>query len=143
MALLGSLGDFGVDGIPSAAVFGSIAMNGDEYVRCNRCGYGGCDVRVASCGCTLHAVSLYHSFYTNSYVQCLYQFLRTIRGCAISANQRQLRIYVHTSLRALPSRSRHDDVLAVCVSFSVCFNKNSFLCSSCRLFCCIRRDARP
>jgi hypothetical protein len=38
------------------AVFGSIAMNGDEYVRCNRCGYGGCDVRVSGCGCTLHAV---------------------------------------------------------------------------------------
>ncbi|KAL7556839.1 hypothetical protein ACA910_016313 [Epithemia clementina (nom. ined.)] len=30
-------------------------MDGDEYVRCNKCGYGGCDVRVAGCGCTLHA----------------------------------------------------------------------------------------
>ena len=38
-------------------VFGSIAMNGDEYVRCKRCGYGGCDVRVSGCGCTMHAVS--------------------------------------------------------------------------------------
>eukprot|EP00521_Asterionellopsis_glacialis_P012416 CAMPEP_0195292554 /NCGR_PEP_ID=MMETSP0707-20130614/10038_1 /TAXON_ID=33640 /ORGANISM="Asterionellopsis glacialis, Strain CCMP134" /LENGTH=726 /DNA_ID=CAMNT_0040353043 /DNA_START=18 /DNA_END=2198 /DNA_ORIENTATION=+ len=56
MALQSGL-DFGIGGIPSgaAAAFGSIAMNGDEYVRCNRCGYGGCDVRVFGCGCTLHA----------------------------------------------------------------------------------------
>lgn len=49
--------DVDIGGIPSnaAAVFGNIAMNGDEYVRCNRCGFGGCDVRVAGCGCTLHA----------------------------------------------------------------------------------------
>ena len=31
--------------------------NGDDYVRCSMCGYGGCDVRVSGCGCTLHAVS--------------------------------------------------------------------------------------
>lgn len=48
--------DIGFCTIPSA--FGSIAMDGDEYVRCTRCGYGGCDVRVSGCGCTLHAVSL-------------------------------------------------------------------------------------
>ncbi len=50
--------DCGMGGIPSGAAvaFGSIAMNGDEYVRCNRCGYGGCDVKVSGCGCTLHAV---------------------------------------------------------------------------------------
>ena len=50
--------DSEIGGIPSnaGAVFGSIAMNGDEYVHCNRCGYGGCDVRVAGCGCTMHAV---------------------------------------------------------------------------------------
>jgi hypothetical protein len=29
----------------------------DEYVRCTRCGYTGCDVRVSSCNCTFHAVS--------------------------------------------------------------------------------------
>lgn len=55
---MSSLGlDLGVGNIPSnaAAVFGSIAMNGDEYVRCLACGYGGCDVRVSGCGCTLHA----------------------------------------------------------------------------------------
>ena len=59
MATLDAL-DVDISGIPSsaAAVFGSIAMNGDEYVRCNRCGFGGCDVRVAGCGCTMHAVSL-------------------------------------------------------------------------------------
>ena len=58
MATLDAL-DCDIGGIPSnaAAVFGSIAMNGDEYVRCNKCGFGGCDVRVAGCGCTLHAVS--------------------------------------------------------------------------------------
>lgn len=58
---MSSLGlDLGVGNIPpnAAAVFGSIAMNGDEYVRCLACGYGGCDVRVSGCGCTLHAVSL-------------------------------------------------------------------------------------
>jgi hypothetical protein len=49
--------DSDIGGIASnPAVFGSIAMNGDEYVRCNRCGFGGCDVRVSGCGCTLHAV---------------------------------------------------------------------------------------
>lgn len=32
------------------------AADGDEYVRCNNCGYGGCDIRVSSCGCTLHTV---------------------------------------------------------------------------------------
>mmetsp|Transcript_32360 Transcript_32360/g.78666 ORF Transcript_32360/g.78666 Transcript_32360/m.78666 type:complete len:714 (-) Transcript_32360:95-2236(-) len=47
--------DVGVMAPNPAAVFGNIAMNGDEYVRCNRCGYGGCDVRVQGCGCTLHS----------------------------------------------------------------------------------------
>ena len=44
--------------LPSEAfALGTIAMDGgDEYVRCNKCGFGGCDVRVAPCGCTLHAV---------------------------------------------------------------------------------------
>jgi hypothetical protein len=57
--MMSSLGlDLGVGNIPSnaAAVFGNIAMNGDEYVRCLTCGYGGCDIRVSGCGCTLHAV---------------------------------------------------------------------------------------
>src|SRR5210317_528942 len=48
--------DVGVMAANPASVFGNIAMNGDEYVRCNRCGFGGCDVRVQGCGCTLHAV---------------------------------------------------------------------------------------
>ena len=48
--------DVGVMASNPAVVFGNIAMNGDEYVRCNRCGYGGCDVRVQGCGCTLHTV---------------------------------------------------------------------------------------
>jgi hypothetical protein len=50
--------DCEIGGIPSNAtdVFGNIAMNGDEYVRCVRCLYGGCDLRVSGCGCTLHSV---------------------------------------------------------------------------------------
>ena len=53
-----------IGGIPPnvTSVFGSIAMNGDEYVRCNRCGYGGCDVRVSGCGCTMHAVSFFRAW---------------------------------------------------------------------------------
>jgi hypothetical protein len=43
--------------ITPADIFGNI--NGDEYVRCSRCGYGGCDVRVAGCGCTLHTVRIH------------------------------------------------------------------------------------
>jgi len=39
------------------SAFGSITMNGDENVKCRRCGFGGCDVRVLGCGCTLHGVS--------------------------------------------------------------------------------------
>jgi hypothetical protein len=42
----------------TADVFRTNIMNGEEYVRCNRCGHGGCDIRVSGCGCTLHAVSL-------------------------------------------------------------------------------------
>ena len=61
-AIMSSLDALDVDigGLASnpASVFGSIAMNGDEYVRCNRCGYGGCDIRVSGCGCTMHAVSI-------------------------------------------------------------------------------------
>ena len=42
----------------TADAFGGVVMNGDEYVRCARCSFGGCDVRVQGCGCTLHGVSL-------------------------------------------------------------------------------------
>ena len=39
------------------AAFGSILMDGDEYVRCRHCGYGGCDLRMqCENGCTCHAV---------------------------------------------------------------------------------------
>ena len=47
-----------------SAMYGSTVMttispmttiNSDEYARCNRCGYGGCDVRFIGCGCTMHA----------------------------------------------------------------------------------------
>lgn len=44
-------GDFGL------AAESLLLSDGDEYVRCVKCGYGGCDVRVSGCGCTLHAVS--------------------------------------------------------------------------------------
>lgn len=69
--------DVDIAGLTSnaAAVFGSIAMNGDEYVRCNRCGYGGCDVRVSGCGCTMHAVSIpcvsYYSNVGRGLLRCL------------------------------------------------------------------------
>jgi hypothetical protein len=64
--------DCEIGGIPSNAtdVFGNIAMNGDEYVRCVRCSYGGCDLRVAGCGCTLHSVGDDCVFCT----RVLYQF---------------------------------------------------------------------
>lgn len=54
----------GISSSNAAAVFGSIAMNGDEYVRCSRCSYGGCDVRVSGCGCTMHAVSSTKTMYS-------------------------------------------------------------------------------
>lgn len=53
-----TMGGFDMSFCNIPAAFGSIAMDGDEYVRCNRCGYGGCDLRVSGCGCTLHSVSL-------------------------------------------------------------------------------------
>eukprot|EP00934_Nitzschia_sp_Nitz4_P001292 Nitzschia sp. Nitz4//scaffold42_size132992//106422//108774//NITZ4_003417-RA/size132992-augustus-gene-0.119-mRNA-1//-1//CDS//3329551772//1292//frame0 len=46
--------DIGVISSNPASLFGGLAMNGDEYVRCNRCGFGGCDLRVSGCGCTFH-----------------------------------------------------------------------------------------
>mmetsp|Transcript_10465 Transcript_10465/g.23399 ORF Transcript_10465/g.23399 Transcript_10465/m.23399 type:complete len:750 (+) Transcript_10465:101-2350(+) len=47
--------DVGFSGIPQAAFPGLSSMDGDEYVRCSKCGHGGCDVRVSPCGCTVHA----------------------------------------------------------------------------------------
>jgi hypothetical protein len=35
----------------------NVSSEADEYVRCTRCGYTGCDVRVSSCNCAFHAVS--------------------------------------------------------------------------------------
>lgn len=49
-------GGFDMSFFPSDALMGSMAMDGDEYVRCGRCGFGGCDVRLSPCGCTSHAV---------------------------------------------------------------------------------------
>jgi hypothetical protein len=40
----------------AASIFGSIPLGGDEFARCSRCSFGGCDVRVSGCGCNLHAV---------------------------------------------------------------------------------------
>jgi hypothetical protein len=73
--MMSSLGlDLGVGNIPSnaAVVFGNIAMNGDEYVRCLTCGYGGCDIRVSGCGCTLHAVRGSCLGFIAARVLCLY-----------------------------------------------------------------------
>jgi hypothetical protein len=55
MASMGGF-DMGLAGLPANA-FASITMDGDEYVRCSKCGYGGCDVRISSCGCVAHSVS--------------------------------------------------------------------------------------
>ncbi len=33
----------------------NVTSNSDEYTRCARCAYGGCDVRFMSCGCAFHA----------------------------------------------------------------------------------------
>jgi hypothetical protein len=46
------------DAIPQTSMISCLLANGDEYVRCSRCHFGGCDVRVEGCGCTLHVVSL-------------------------------------------------------------------------------------
>ena len=74
MACMTALDLSGDTGIPSASlVFGSAAMNGDEYVRCAKCGFGGCDVRVSGCGCTLHAVSIFFCF---AFTYGLYEVLR-------------------------------------------------------------------
>jgi hypothetical protein len=54
MATMGGL-DMALCNIPAA--FGSILMDGDEYVRCRHCGYGGCDLRMqCENGCTCHTV---------------------------------------------------------------------------------------
>ena len=89
--------DCEIGNIPSNAtdVFGNIAMNGDEYVRCVRCSYGGCDLRVAGCGCTLHSVGdcvfLYESF-----VLVLRGFLVTAPFCRATP-----RLLHHLSCRFL------------------------------------------
>ena len=69
----------GISPIGNVAALGSIAMDGDEYVRCNSCGYGGCDVRVSGCGCTLHAVSdsNVRTFPTRKYVESDVLLLKT------------------------------------------------------------------
>lgn len=89
----------GFGNIPSNAVaaFGSIAMDGDEYVRCTRCSYGGCDLRVSGCGCTLHAVSLRgvgtnfpveSAFSSKEFIGSLHPFHGTSRGVADVADAR-------------------------------------------------------
>ena len=45
----------GGDLLPPATTSGGMAN--DSPPPCNRCGFGGCDIRVAGCGCLLHTVS--------------------------------------------------------------------------------------
>ena len=45
----------GGDFLPPAPTSGGMAD--DEPPPCSRCGFGGCDLRVAGCGCLLHTVS--------------------------------------------------------------------------------------
>eukprot|EP00537_Pseudo-nitzschia_pungens_P002866 CAMPEP_0172367172 /NCGR_PEP_ID=MMETSP1060-20121228/19420_1 /TAXON_ID=37318 /ORGANISM="Pseudo-nitzschia pungens, Strain cf. cingulata" /LENGTH=714 /DNA_ID=CAMNT_0013091311 /DNA_START=142 /DNA_END=2286 /DNA_ORIENTATION=- len=46
--------DIDIGSNPSA-LFGNTVINSDDYARCARCGYGGCDVRFQGCGCAMHA----------------------------------------------------------------------------------------
>lgn len=39
----------------SMTLASNATSNSDEYTRCARCGYGGCDVRFLACGCAFHA----------------------------------------------------------------------------------------
>jgi hypothetical protein len=51
----------GGDFLPPATTSGGMAD--DSSPPCSRCGFGGCDLRVAGCGCLLHTVStLFLSF---------------------------------------------------------------------------------
>ena len=45
----------GGDFLPPAPTSGGVADDGPP--PCSRCGFGGCDLRVAGCGCLLHTVS--------------------------------------------------------------------------------------
>ena len=45
----------GGDFLPPATTSGGMAD--DSSPPCSRCGFGGCDLRVAGCGCLLHTVS--------------------------------------------------------------------------------------
>lgn len=81
MASIGFDLDFGIPANSSA--FASIAMDGDEYLSCSRCGHGGCDVRVFGCGCTVHAVRTCVEFYVP--FRCRQHFGQTSSDQAISA----------------------------------------------------------
>jgi len=41
-------------------IVGGIAAH-DGAVICRRCGHSGCDVKIAGCGCSMHAVSTKNS----------------------------------------------------------------------------------
>jgi len=43
------------DFLGTGGIFSGTGVNGDEYVKCGMCGFGGCDLRIVGCGCTLHA----------------------------------------------------------------------------------------
>lgn len=44
----------------------------DDAPKCSRCRWGGCDVRITSCGCSYHAVSLYSALsVTEAPTECL------------------------------------------------------------------------
>jgi hypothetical protein len=51
-----------------------------QYVRCSSCSFGGCDVRVEGCGCTLH-VSFFHDSYW--YFCFFYVFSTVMIGCSV------------------------------------------------------------
>jgi hypothetical protein len=146
--------DFGgLNSTPSSAsVFGSIAMNGDENVRCTKCGYGGCDVRVAGCSCTLHAVSWVKDFFCTlrhpfSRARCtkfrvhtcvtFYEFAEII--AAMNGRQRCHIVFMSIKLRSAQLRldwrfeddvdlhCRYDYSLVLLATWSACLfgDKNS------------------
>lgn len=54
MATLDAL-DIDIGAMTSNSMFGtSLAIHGEEFSRCARCAFGGCDVKVSGCGCTFH-----------------------------------------------------------------------------------------
>ena len=75
----------GGDLLPPATTSGGMAN--DSPPPCNRCGFGGCDIRVAGCGCLLHTVS------TLCFPVLAYVGTGTNPTCFFSTGQKRYRKY--------------------------------------------------